>query len=55
MCAVGVISRGGRNVTNMGIKTTFYSLAVETSFYSDTGRVVGSFMKLSNREGYLDG
>ena len=28
----------------------FYSLAVEAGFYGDTGRVIGFFTKLSNRD-----
>ena len=28
----------------------FYSLAVEAGFYGDTGRVIGFFTKLGNRD-----
>ena len=40
----------GRNVTGTGYRYNyhFYSLAVEAGFYSDVGRVVDLFVKLSN-------
>ena len=37
----------GRNVTVIDIDH-FYSLAVESGFYGDTGRVISFFTKLSN-------
>ena len=40
----------GEKCNEYRYKYHFYSLAVEAGFYSDTGRVVGSFTKLSNGE-----
>lgn len=56
LCAAGDIRMKSRvegekcNKYRYRIHFVFYSLAVEDSFYSSCGRVVGSFIKLSNSE-----